>query len=236
MKIQFQVLCIWLILLGATWTLADADADYTWKPLYRHGKLEVFRDPSQKRLTYKAEGNIDANIFDLMAVLSDVGRRVEWVKDLVESQILEGKVDTQVVIYEQFYLPWPASNRDSVVESVIKPDLVNLEVAVVYHEVPHAAAPPRSRVVRMPEVRGSMFFRYVDDKQSFARFIISLDSGGALPTWLVNIFAKQAPVVSLEGLLKQVSKTKGNYKEFIQEHVSQAREKSKISFQYEEEK
>lgn len=201
----------------------DSPTD-TWVLQYQKSQLKVFRNITQENPTYKVEGNISANFFDVVAVLSDVGRRNEWVRDLKESRLLEGSIENRVVIYEQFNLPWPCSNRDSVVESFIQPNYKNLDVSVRYQESTFASAPPRQGVVRMPTVRGNMYFRHVDPNQSFARFVLSLDVGGLLPKWVVARFVNEAPLATLEGLLNQIDKTKGQYDSFIKLQKQKAAE------------
>jgi hypothetical protein len=156
----------------------------------------------------------------VLAILSDVKRRPEWVKDLVETSILEGDVESKVIIYEHFHLPWPFSDRDSVVESTITKDLERREVRVAYHDVRHDKPPVRDGIERMPKVSGNMLFRYLDPQHCFAQFTISLSVGGSLPGFIVNQVVSQAPVDTLEGLMKQVRKTSGDYREFIRRYES----------------
>lgn len=220
-----------LILLVLALPLSAAAEPEHWKLLYREGTLLVSRDDSGALPAFKAEGTVEANLFDLMAVLADIPRRKEWMKDLVESRIVDGAIETQVVIYEQYHLPWPCSNRDSVVESTIHQDLKKLEVAVDYHDVTSDKAPPRDGVTRMPSVRGTMLFRYLDKTHSYARVIIRLDVGGHLPQWAVNQFVKQAPVKTLSGLVREVRESQGRYADFIRTHVAEARAQAAIPFE-----
>lgn len=226
MKNSFKRIIVvsFLMLLSISVAHGENTGAEPWELVYREGELSVYHDVTQPRPTYKGEGIVEANLFELLAVLSDVGKRIHWVKDLKESQILEGSVETKVIIYEQFHLPWPCDNRDSVVESVIKQDLKKLEVSVEYHEVSHPKTPARDGVIRMPVARGNMFFRYLDEKHSFARFVLGLDVGGHLPEWLVNYVVRKSPIVTLEGLLRQVNQTRGEYRDFIRTHQTRARD------------
>ena len=220
-----------LVLAFAAGARAAAPAAEHWALIYKQGALGIYQEVSQGQPTYKAEGIVAANLFDLLAVLSDIGRRPQWVENLKESRILEGNVDSKVVIYEEYHLPWPCQNRDSVVESVIHQNLAKLEVAVDYHEVTNPKAPPRAGVTRMPVLHGSMLFRYVDRTHSFARVIIGMKVGGDLPDWAVNHFARQAPLLPIEGLLRQVKRSRGQYDAFIRLHEAEARKVCEIPFE-----
>lgn len=164
----------------------------------------------------------------MLAVLSDTAKRTEWVKDLEESQILQGDIQTRVVIYERFHLPWPLNDRDSAVESIISQNFKKLEVSVRYHEVKHPKAPLRAGVTRMPVVRGSMYFRYVDAQHCFARIVMTLDVGGMLPDFAVNRFVRKGPAMTLEGLVRQVGRTRGKYAAFVRNLREQAQLQSEI--------
>jgi hypothetical protein len=202
-----------------------------WELLYQRGDLRVYEEASGKLRTFKAEGTIAANLFDVLAVLSDTDRRSEWVRDLAESRLVEGDVQSRVVIHERFDLPWPCNDRDSVVESVIAPDFRNLELSVRYHEVAHVAAPLQDGVTRMPVVRGSMYFRYVDEDRSFARIVMTLDVGGLLPGFVVNYFVRNAPATTLDSLLRQVERTRGQYAAFVSKVVESARAQAERAFE-----
>jgi hypothetical protein len=214
----------------ATLLASTARAEH-WELLYREGNVRVWEDTDAERATFKAESVIDAHLFDVLAVLSDTARRPQWVGDLDESRIVAGDIQTKVVIYERFHLPWPLDDRDSMVESVITQNLKQLEVAVHYREVTHPKAPPRDGVTRMPVVRGSMFFRYVDKQHAFARIVMTLDVGGMLPDFAVQRFVRKGPARTLEGLVRQVGRTRGRYAAFVQALVELARVQAVVPFE-----
>jgi len=203
----------------------------TWTPLSEKDGLRISRDTSRPEPTYRAEGTVNANLFEVMAVLSDIAKRPQWVRNLSESKIVSGDVEHRVVIYERYHLPWPCEDRDSVVESTIHVDLAKLEVTVSYHQVQSPLAPVRPGVVRMPVVRGLMRFRYLDATHASAQVILGLDVGGSLPGAAVRHFVSEGPVMTLHGLVKQVKATRGQYADFIRGHAAQARTQSKIPFE-----
>ena len=112
--------------------------------------------------------------------MADVKRRREWLPDIVDSRILEGDVESRIVIWERFHLPWPLSDRDCVVESTIHKDYANHAVTVDFHEVEHPAMPPVPGLVRVAAVRGRMAFRSVDDGHTAASYEAALDAGRTL--------------------------------------------------------
>lgn len=82
-------------------------------------------------------------------MISDVSRRKEWLPDVTLSRILEGDIESRVVIYERINMPWPVKNRDCVVESVITKDFNRGEVVVTYKQVTHKEVPPGPGYVRI---------------------------------------------------------------------------------------
>jgi START domain len=215
---------------GAPARAATGPAE-TWRLAYRHHELAVYQDGTSSKPSYKIEGTVDANLFSLMAVLSDIGHRTEWVRDLKESRIVAGNVESSVTIYERYHLPWPCHDRDSVAQSEIALDNKQLTVSVQYHEVVRVDVPSRPGIVRMPQTRGSMYFRYIDKSHSFARVVVKLDVGGRLPGWIVNWVARQVPAITVDSLLARVKTTRGQYRDFIQSHAAVARQQSALAFE-----
>jgi len=188
-----------------------------WTLLYEEAGIKMFSAKHAAFPTFKAEGEIPVNLLDLLAVIADVKHRKEWLTDIRLSRIVEGNVDSRVIIYEQFAMPWPVSNRDCVVESVIEKDFDEGIVTVRFHQVNHSAMPDAAGYVRMPVIRGLMRYSYIDATRTFAEYETTLDVGGSLPRWMIALATKKVPIFTLQALIKQVGKTQGRYDAFVRE-------------------
>lgn len=206
--------------------LAGADSPEGWKFLYSKDGMRMYEAKGADVPTYKAEGTIPVNMLELLAVIADVPRRKEWLPDVTVSRIVEGDIDSRVVIYERINLPAPVSDRDCLVESVIEKDFKRGVVTVRYKQVERKAIPPVEGFVRMPAVSGTMRYSFVNAAHTDVVYEASLDVGGALPEWLVKIAVERVPIHTLNALVKQVGRTRERYKSFVE------KQRAKLHFKY----
>ncbi|MDP2876318.1 MAG: START domain-containing protein [Holophaga sp.] len=185
-----------------------------WRFLY---EKEGFRAYERKGppLAYKAEGIVNLPLAEVAAVLIDIPRQKEWVHRLVESRILEGNPLSRSVIYSRYNLPWPATDRDAVVESVVAEDIKRAEVLVRFQNTTALSAPVRRDCIRVPLSEGVFTLRDTGQDTVMVSYSVSLDPGGWLPDWIVRLFVRDAPVSTLQAFKAQVLKTRGQYDTFI---------------------
>lgn len=207
-----MIRCLAMIFLACG--LSAAASAETWTFLYQKDDIKVYGDDSMPR-SFRAEGTFAADMFELLAVFADVPRRTEWIKGLTEARVIAGDTESLVRIYSRYDLPWPAADRDSVIESVIEKNFEAGEVVVAFTGVEDERAPRINGVVRTPVTEGRISIRNSGDNQVFVRYQLKLDSGGALPKWIVNQFTKNVPINTLTALKAQVEKTRGQYRDFI---------------------
>lgn len=198
-----------------------------WEHLYVEDGIAMYVALDAPLPTYKAEGTIPVGLLELLAVIADVPRRPEWLPDILESRILEGGIESSVVIYERFRMPGPIANRDCVVRSVIEKDYARGVVTVTFEQVEHHDMPPNDEHIRMPVVRGLMRYRFIDAHRTAAYYQTTLDVGGSLPRWLVRLATKRVPIFTLQSLIEQIGKTRGRYDDFIRA------QRAKLEFNYE---
>lgn len=123
-------------------------------------------------------------------------------------------------------MPWPVKNRDCVVESVITKDFDRGEVVVTYKQVTHKEVPPDPGYVRIPVVEGQMRYRFIDDGHTAAFYVTTLDFGGILPQWVASLGIERVPAYSLQAIVKQVERTRGQYKAFVE------KQRARLNFKF----
>ena len=203
---------------------APVEGADSWTLLYQEEGIIVFEDGGNPP-SYKAEGTLAADQFELLAVLADIPRRTEWVNQLVETRAVEGDPESEVLMYSRFNLPWPVADRDSTIRSKINVDYERREVRVRFHTVEKASLPPKDGIVRVPLAKGEFFIKAKEPQSVFVRYQLTMDPGGWLPEWVAKMFVKEAPVRTLRALAKQVEQTRGQYRDFIHRHRLQLKEK-----------
>ncbi len=185
-----------------------------WTLLYEKAGFKAYEQKGPP-LAYKAEGTVDVPLAEVAAVLVDIPRQKEWVHRLAESRILEGDPVTHSVIYSRYALPWPAKDRDAVIESSVEEDINRGEVRVRFSTTTALAAPPRPDCIRVPLSDGTFTLKDSGQGSTFVSYTIRLDPGGWLPVWIVRLFVRDAPLATLLAFKTQAMKTRGQYSAFI---------------------
>lgn len=188
-----------LLLLSA----ATASAE-NWKFLYRENGIDVFSDAASPS-TFKAVGILAVDVVDILAIFSDVPRRTAWVRNLAESRVLSDNQVDRVLVYNRYHLPWPARDRDSLIETKYTNDYKTGEVTIRFKAVDAVGEPPRRDVIRLTKAEGILYLKVLDEGKTFVRYEVNLDPGGWLPQWICNFFVRDAPVEMLQAMKQRIA-------------------------------
>ena len=159
--------------------------------------------------TFRGVGVIAADLFDVLAVLSDIKRHPEWLERAKDVRLVRKINEREYVVYGRTDAPWPVSDRDAVYRSKTAVDLAKKTVTVRFWAVKNASVPKRSGVVRMDNLRGHYIFKALGPKRTRVEYQVDADPGGWLPKWIAKMATKWLPQRTLEGLRRQVKKTAG---------------------------
>jgi len=151
---------------------------------------------------------------DILAVFCDVPRRTEWVRNLGESRVIQDNHVDRVLVYSRYNLPWPASDRDSLIETRYTNDYQNSSVTVRFNTVEMAGEPSPRGVIRIPEVTGVLHLKILAKGKTAVRYEVNLDAGGWLPLWICNFFVQDAPMQMLQAMKRRIVEKKDLYRDF----------------------
>lgn len=178
-----------------------------WENVMSKNGIKVFTRPVSGSEFDEFKGvttiNVDINVID--RVLSDVPSATQWMHNCIKAELLE-RTDDKIVLYQVTKAPWPASNRDLVIES--KRTASGDRIVREMRAVKHPKAPKKTdELVRVPRLKGT----WTLTKKGNATHVvyqIQMDPGGKLPTWLTNSGSKDLPFHTLTGLKKIVKQAK----------------------------
>jgi hypothetical protein len=209
------ILAVLVILVGVP-ALASAG----WEKIAKGNGILVFKKEVQGRdlPVFKGVGVLDENIFDVLAVLHDAPRRVEWVHKCIDSRMLKQVNELDRVIYNRTTAPWPISDRDVIVFAKVAIDRPNQTVKVSFKTVDYPGFPEVDGVVRMRRLRGFYEIKALSDRKTQVTYQVDADPGGLLPAWLIKLASKDLPLKTIMKLRKQVRKTRkaNTYREFLE--------------------
>jgi len=209
---------LWLALawLSAAATPARAAGD-DWHPVLHDDGVEVReRDvPGRSLPDFQGEEVIDADPYQILAVITDVPAQTTWMWQCAESSLLESDGDAVQVIHHRIKAHWPATDRDVVFRSVARVVEPGRELAVRFSSESNAAAPPVSGLVRMPLLEGEFDLVALGPERSRVTYTVAADPGGVLPATFLSETVRQSPVDTLVGLRRRVAETRGRYPDVI---------------------
>ena len=208
-RAAFLILCVFGgEAFASSWTVVSKSSGITVQ------KQEV---PGQSLPFIRGTILLGENIYDILAVMQDFSRHVEWMHDCKEAERLANLDDWTTLVYSRTDAPWPVQDRDVVLKSVLKAYPREKRVSIGFNAIPVLTKPPLKGVVRMESLSGGYELEYVHDKRTRVEFTIRADPGGWLPGWVATMVSSEIPFYTLRNLKDQVEKTRGlkEYKPFI---------------------
>lgn len=155
---------------------------------------------------FKGITHIKAPVSAFVALLKDTDVSTEWMKDVVEYEVLEQTSETESLVYTVNAAPWPVTNRDAVIRSIMSQDEQGV-VTVQLSAEPEGKA-KHDDYVRMPALTG--FWQFTPQAEGVVEVVyqVHANPGGSLPTWLVNSIVVETPLETLGNLHGKVVKEK----------------------------
>ena len=189
-----------------------------WEQIHHQAGIKVYQrdSPLGDLPDFKAIGRIKASLFDLIAVLQDVNRRIEWVHRCSVSQMLKRYSEFELLLYHKTDSPWPISDRDVAIRTQLYELKKERRYLAHFKGVKSPLVPKKKGVVRLPQIEGYYLFDYISPQELEVTYFVHLDPGGALPHWIVKRATKDLPTKTIIGLRQQIAKTRAaqTYKVF----------------------
>jgi hypothetical protein len=186
--------------------------DDSWQEIARDQGIVVYQHRDGGDLpTRRAVGVIDAAFYDVLAVLSDVERQVEWLPRCRVARVLKREGERVTYVYNRTDVPWPAADRDAVTRSeidVVEPGrlavirFASAREAGLMEDVPG--------VVRATRLEGHYRLAAIGVARTRVEYQIGADLGGRLPRAVIDWATRQVPLASLLGLRRQVARIFGD--------------------------
>lgn len=210
---------LWAAILAAALSvtlLPQSSGATGWKRLLREDGINVSaRDvPGKPYLEFRGVGVVNANLFQLLAVLDDTPRHCDWQANCTVSRVIKQVNEFERFLYHRVDSPWPVSDRDVVVHGTVEVDLAKKTVWSRFRSATLPEAPPVKDAVRMPKLEGFYKLEWIDADTTRVTYQVMADTGGMLPTWLANRASRKLPLGTLKGMRRQAKAFAGKYEAF----------------------
>ncbi|HHB51827.1 MAG TPA: hypothetical protein ENK75_02100 [Saprospiraceae bacterium] len=174
-----------------------------WEPEYISEKIKVYSKKSEDSnlKDIKISGVILANLESVINALNDVETYPKWVNSCVNSYQFNKINDSEYYYYTRTKLPFHLSDRDLVVHTT------QFESGNgVWHSISRARPSmikENYNVVRIKYFASEWKIKKETQNSVKFEYRISMDPGGYLPVWIVNIAKTQAAQTTIRQLEKR---------------------------------
>lgn len=197
-----------LLLVASEWEVMDRrDGVTTWREV---------TDAALPRL--RAELEIPADLFEILAVLNDVDQSCAWSPDCRAARLVRNIDDYASILYVRTACPWPVDDRDVIVQTKVVIAEDGSSARASFGSITLDEIPPVEDVVRMPRSDGEYELVRSGVDRTLARFEMGLDPGGSIPSSLVRGAVEDVPYKLLRALSRQVVVTRGKYEAFREKY------------------
>jgi len=209
--------------LSLSSTAAPVPYNANWKLVSQKDGIKIYEKEikNQDLLAFKGEAVVNANIAKIAQVLGDNSRKIEWAPNIEKATTLRTLSFYERIEFSHTNTPWPLKDRDFVFKANIKLDQEKKQLKIFIKSIPF------KDLSRGENVRGELnqtIFTVKsigDGSKSLVSFEVFADPKGSIPNWVANIFQKDWPRKTLEGLRKQVKKSDVLEHQFIKDYFKQ---------------
>lgn len=186
---------------------ASASAQNDWKLSADKEGVKIYTSivSDSKIKAVKVECDLNTTPSQLVAVVMDINSATDWVYHVKSAKLIKQVSPSELYYYSEVSLPWPVANRDFVAHLIVTQDPAS-KVVTIDGPAVQGFVPVKKGVVRVDNSFGRWIITPVGTGQVHVQYTIHTDPGGAIPAWLVNIFATDAPLKIFEGLKVQLQK------------------------------
>lgn len=194
-----------------------AQAKDKWEVVEREAGITVSqRWPEGYELPIiKGVGVVDANIYEILAVMADIDRMCEWLHSCKQARLIEQKGAFDRITYNRFDLPWPLDDRDAVLQSRITVEQKKEFILIKYWDLKNSSVKPVEDVVRVPQMKGFYMLEKLGDDKTRVTYQGEARPGGLVPDWVVAQSGRNIPLESIKKLRQQVRRMQGKYPDFV---------------------
>ncbi len=192
---------IFSVVLMSFQTGTKTDPTTAWKLRKDTDGIKVYTRLSKNsnRKELKTVTRYQTTLPHLVKLVGEKENYPKWVYGCSKSYLLKKINENETYHYQETGTPWPLSNRDMIIHTVVSQDSVSKVTTITSHGVP-GYLPPVENVVRIPAFNA--YWKFTPLEQNFieVEYFMSLDPGGDIPDWVVNLAVSEGPVKTLNNM------------------------------------
>lgn len=194
----FAVLSILLFII------TGVKAQDNWELRRNENGISIYSRRLDKIVELRLLTEFNTTSDNLIAQLENIPNYVNWVYGNKRTGIIKKISDHDIIYFTEAHLPWPIADRDLVVELTITPATATTPLIIIAKSI-QGILPPKPHFIRIPYSVATWRVTPISSNKLKIDYTFSLDPGGSIPSWLVNMTITTGPYKSflkLEDLLK----------------------------------
>ena len=201
MMLSYKTPLIILILLTFFVTMSQVHAENPWQLSKDEDGIQVHirHNPASVIKTFKGTMAINSRLSSLVAAIQDTQAYPRWLHNCKSARTIKTVGNNQVYNYVVTGMPWPVADRDSIVRSVLTQNKSNNQTIIKLTSEPNML-PLKQEMVRIQSLTGQWLLASLTKGDVSVTYEMSVDPGGNIPKWLVNMMAVDLPFNTLQKL------------------------------------
>ena len=151
----------------------------------------------------RVEFEVNSTIEKYIPIVLDVTRYHEWRYRELNHKLLKKINDYELIYYAQISAPFPLNDRDLILHLKINQDSVTKILTVTIKNMPDYL-PPVDDVVRVPNSSTTLTFIPLSESRLKVSCYVSVNPGGQIPAWVINMFSTQGPYETFKNLIDKM--------------------------------
>jgi len=145
----------------------------------------------------------ETSLTALAALLLDSDAAPEWMHQCEKFEVIEQRNPQHAVVYFINAAPWPVSDRDAIISSIMSQDPETLTLRVDVKALVDRL-PKNDGYVRISSMTGFWSFSLLSDGKVKVVYQAHAEPGGSLPSWLANSVVVDTPYNTLRNMLEML--------------------------------
>lgn len=190
-------------------------AQEEWALKVNKDSIKVFtKTVSESKIkAVKVECILPSTLTQITAAILDIKTCDQWVYNTKSCVIIKQTSPSELYYYSEVNVPWPVSNRDFIAHIIVKQDPKTKAVTVDGLNEPDMVT-VKQNIVRVRHSLAKWVITPASKGFIKVEYVLSVDPGGSIPVWLINMFATKGPFETFKRLknhLKQPQYVTAHY-------------------------
>ncbi len=193
----------WILAIFAFFSSANAGEDWELARNEKGVRVYTRKIKGSGFKAFKAVTALSSSMSDIISLLQDVERYPEWMDKVDRAEFIEQNSDTVHTHYLVYGAPFPVSDRDAIYKYIYQSQKENEGVKVIIECLPDMRA--EQDHVRIRNASGYWTLTPVPDDSIEITFMLHMEPGGGIPSWLANKGVVESPWKTLVNIKDKVS-------------------------------